>query len=484
MKYQFFLLIIAIILVPACQNTKKTIDPRPNIVLLLADDLGYNELGCYGQIIIQTPELDKLALQSLKFTNFYAGNSVCSPSRAVLLTGQQAGHVPIRGNAGYFGNEQWEGVALDKDEFTLGEMMKGAGYQTAFVGKWHLDKPDEVDTWAVGHGFDYAVQEQWTARFGGRKFHPNRLWINGDQEFIPYDYKKYDCKDAFRTDLAFEFLDTMDKEQPFFLFMSYRAPHSFEGPIRDTLFYQKEDWPVIEKAHAAKITLLDKQVGRMLKKLEEMGELDNTLVLFTSDNGAHFGGNGKGHDLEFFNSNGALKGGKRDLYEGGVRVPLLAYWKGKIQAGTVTEHIAAFQDIMPTFAEVVQIPVPNQTGGLSFLPTLLNQEQTKHEILNWEIQMSGWFQTIPDGGFRQSARMGKWKAVRYGIDNPIQLFDVASDPSESNDIAKKHPEILEKLAQSFRNSRKDTEGFPYGGRKQTYTSMDYFRWDGDKFVPK
>ena len=219
MKSTSILLTTLLLILTACQDHQEADARRPNIVFLMADDLGYNELGSYGQETIATPELDKLARAGMRFTDFYAGNSVCSPSRAVLLTGKQSGHSAIRGNAGYFGNDRWEGVSLDKDEFTLGEMLKGAGYETAFVGKWHLDNPDEVETWAWGHGFDYAVQEQWTARFGGREFPPNRLWINGDQEYVPYDYQQYDCKDELRTDLAFDFLDERNKEQPFFLFL-------------------------------------------------------------------------------------------------------------------------------------------------------------------------------------------------------------------------------------------------------------------------
>ena len=307
----------------SCHNKKNSMIDRPNIILLLADDLGYNELGAYGQEIIKTPELDALSRQGMLFTNFYAGNAVCSPSRAVLLTGKKSSRVSIRGNAGFYGKDRWEGVALEKDEFTLGEMFDQAGYQSAFIGKWHLDNPDDVETWAYGHDFDFAVQEQWTSRFGGKEFLPNRLYVNGDKDFIPYDYMQYDCKDHLRTDIAFDFLDGKDSNKPFFLFMSYRAPHSFEGPIRDKQLYADRGWPEIERVHAAKITLLDKQVGRLIKKLETMGELENTLILFTSDNGPHF--QAGGHDLEFFNSNGNLKGGKRDLYEGGIRVPLIAY---------------------------------------------------------------------------------------------------------------------------------------------------------------
>ena len=462
---------LLVIITGSCNNQNISNSNRPNIVLLLADDLGFGELGSYGQNIIKTPELDKLSKDGMRFTDFYAGNGVCSPSRAVLLTGKSASRTAIRGNAGFFGDDRWHGAWLDENTFTLGEMMKGAGYQTAFIGKWHLDNPDSVETWAHGHGFDYAVQEQWKARFDSkREFPPNRLWINGDQEYVPYDYKEYDCKDALRTDMAFKFLDKKDSDKPFFLFMSYRAPHTFEGPIRDTLLYADQDWPEIERVHAAKITLLDKQVGRLLRKLNEMGDLDNTLVLFTSDNGPH--GAPEGHDFEFFNSNGDLKGLKRDLYEGGVRVPMIAFWKNKISKGVTTNHISAFQDIMPTLAEVAGINIPNQSNGISFLPTLLNKEQNKHEFLNWELQLSGWFQTLPDGGFRQSCRMDNWKAVRYGINSEIELFNLNQDISESNNIASQHPELTERMIKIFESSRTDAPFFPYGGVIQNYKSQD------------
>lgn len=464
--------ILLLVLIPLSAGIQAQ-QTRANIVLLLADDLGYNELGSYGQTIIQTPELDRLAAQGMRFTDFYAGNAVCSPARAVLLTGKSAANVSIRGNAGFFGNDRWEGVALDRDEFTLGEMFKGAGYQTAFIGKWHLDNPDDVETWAWGHGFDYAVQEQWSARFGGREFPPQRLWVNGDQEFVPYDYTQHDGKDHFRTDFAFDFLDGMDRDRPFFLFMSYRAPHSFEGPLRDTELYADHGWPEIERVHAAKITLLDRQVGRLLNKLDEMGELDNTLVLFTSDNGPHFAAGG--HDHEFFDSNGALRGGKRDLYEGGIRVPLIAYWQGRTDAGATTAHISAFQDLMPTFADIAGVETPEQTDGISFLPLLVGEEQREHEALIWEIQLSGWFQTLPDGGFRQAARMSEWKAVRYSVDSPTELYNLNRDISESNDVADDHPDIVATMNRLFETARTETPGFPYGGVVQHHKSQDRYQ---------
>ena len=456
----------------SCKDDLKLYRQSPNIVFLLADDLGYAELGSYGQKIIKTPNLDTLAASGMIFKNFYAGNAACAPSRAVLLTGKKSSKSSIRGNAGFYGNDRWEGAALDPNDFTMGKMFKNVGYQTAFIGKWHLDKPDDVNTWAVGHGFDFAVQEQWSSRFEGRKFLPNRLWVNGDQEFIPYDYKKYDCKDHLRTNVAFEFLDNRKIDKPFFLFMSYRAPHSFEGPIRDTLDYKERDWPEIEKAHAAKITLLDKQVGRLVRKLKEIGVLENTLILFTSDNGPHYAKGG--HDLEFFNSNGNLKGGKRDLYEGGIRVPLIAYWENKIRPESFSYHVSSFQDIIPTFSEIIGYKVPKNLDGISFLPTLISKDQPKHEYLNWEFQLSGWFQNLPSGGFRQSVRFDHWKAVRYSLNSDIELYDLNEDEGETNNQAHSHPKIVKKAKDIFENSRSEQYGFPYGGVVQNYKSMERF----------
>jgi len=456
----------------SCKDDLKLYRQSPNIVFLLADDLGYAELGSYGQKIIKTPNLDTLAASGMIFKNFYAGNAACAPSRAVLLTGKKSSKSSIRGNAGFYGKDRWEGAALDPNDFTMGKMFKNVGYQTAFIGKWHLDKPDDVNTWAVGHGFDFAVQEQWSSRFEGRKFLPNRLWVNGDQEFIPYDYKKYDCKDHLRTNVAFEFLDNRKIDKPFFLFMSYRAPHSFEGPIRDTLDYKERDWPEIEKAHAAKITLLDKQVGRLVRKLKEIGVLDNTLILFTSDNGPHYAKGG--HDLEFFNSNGNLKGGKRDLYEGGIRVPLIAYWENKIRPESFSYHVSSFQDIIPTFSEIIGYKVPKNLDGISFLPTLISKDQPKHDYLNWEFQLSGWFQNLPNGGFRQSVRFDHWKAVRYSLNSDIELYDLNEDEGETNNQAHSHPKIVKKAKDIFENSRSKQYGFPYGGVVQNYKSMERF----------
>lgn len=468
----FYFLVLSLIFTSCGIHEKKSSAPKkPNILFLLADDLGYGELGCYGQETIQTPVLDNLAKRGMRFTDFYAGNAVCSPSRAVLMTGKSSSFNTIRGNSGSFSDDRWMRVALKKDEMTIGEMLKNAGYQTGFVGKWHLDNPNDLSTWAYNRGFDYAVQEQWGSRFGGVQYDEQMHWINGKQDSIYYRVDEWQCKDEFRTELAFNFLDKLDKNKSFFLFMSYRAPHGHESEIGNKELYSDRDWSAKERLHAAKITLLDQQIGRMLKKLEEMGELENTLVIFTSDNGPHGEG---GHDYEYFNSNGVLKGFKRDVYEGGIRVPFIASWKGKIEAGAETNFVAGFQDFMPTLAEIAGIEIPKQSNGISILNTLSGENQTARESLNWEFQLDGWGRKMLDGGFRQSARIGNWKGVRYGKNSETELYNLNEDISETNNLADDHPEIVQKMNQIFEKNRSETEGFPYGGVVQDYKAKDKF----------
>jgi len=472
MKSLLILLLFPLFVFSGCQNQpkEKVATKKPNILFLLADDLGYGELGCYGQETIQTPVLDNLAKQGMRFTDFYAGNAVCSPSRAVLLTGKSSSFNTIRGNSGSYSDDRWMRVALKKDEITMAEMLSEAGYQTGFVGKWHLDNPNDISTWAYNRGFDFAVQEQWGSRFGGMQYDEQMHWINGKQDSVYYHINEWECKDEFRTNLAFDYLDKIDSEKPFFLFMSYRAPHGHERSIGNNELYMDKGWPAKERLHAAKITLLDKQIGRMLEKLEQMGELENTLVLFTSDNGPHH----EGHDHEFFNSNGDLKGFKRDMYEGGIRVPLIAYWKGKITSNLTTNHMAGFQDLMPTFAEVAGIKLPEQSNGISILPVLKGEKQAKHESLNWEFQLDGWSKKMPDGGFRQSARIDNWKGVRYGINSETELYNLDVDISEANNIANEHPDIVKEVKRIFEEERTETPGFPYGGVVQNYKPKEKY----------
>lgn len=435
------------------QAIKKT-----NILFLLADDLGYGELGCYGQEIIQTPVLDSLAGEGIRFTNFYAGNPVCSPSRAILMTGISSSHNTIRGNKGWDAeNSRFDRIPLKKTDITIAEMLKPAGYQTAFIGKWHMEDPNDLTTWAFARGFDYAVQEQWGSPYEGIKYDEQMHWVNAKTDSMYYVETEWECKDEFRTEIAFNWLDKKrDKDKPFFLFMSYRAPHAHEYYIHNKELYADKGWPDVERRHAAKITLLDKQIGRMLKKLEEMGELDNTLVFFTSDNGPTGEG---GHDYEFFNSNGDLKGYKRDTYEGGIRVPTLVYWKDKIKGGQVSDYIGCGFDFMATIADAVGVEVPSQSNGVSFLPLLKGENLPKRDFLNWEFQRNG----TKASSFRQACRIGNIKAVRYGIDSPTELYDLSNDISENNNIADQHPDLVNQAEEIFKKERSENPHYPYGG---------------------
>jgi arylsulfatase A-like enzyme len=466
MKYP--VLYTFLLLAMSCSSTKKennnttSIAKNPNILLLLADDLGYGELGCYGQEEIKTPVLDKLAREGMKFTNFYAGNAVCSPSRAVLMTGIPSNYNTIRGNSGYFsGEDMWLRVALKKDETTLAEMLKKGGYQTAFIGKWHLGDANDPETWAYARGFDFAAQEQWSMRNGGRRFTENMEYINGLRDSVYYEVDEWQSKDEFRTELALQYLDSIVSQDPFFLFMSYRAPHAHEREIGNKTFYQDKGWKEKERIHAAKITLLDQQIGRLLAKLEEMNELDNTVVMFTSDNGPHLEG---GHDPEYFSSNGALRGYKRDLYEGGIRVPLIVYWKDRVEAGSVSGNIGSFQDIMPTFAEIASLQVPEQANGISLLPVFEGKPLKTHENLVWELLLDGHWKNHSYRGFRQAIRSGRWKAVRYGTSEDIELYDLSVDMGESKNIASEHPDVVRQMKEILKFERTENEYFPYGGK--------------------
>jgi arylsulfatase A-like enzyme len=430
---------------------------KPNIIFLLADDLGYGELGSYGQKVIKTPFLDKIASEGMRFTDFYAGTSVCSPSRAVLMTGLHTGHVNIRGNKGDI-NGKWDRVPLKKSEKTLGEMLQGSGYQTAMIGKWHLGVPEDTSTWAKGRGFDYAVQEQWGKDVNGKEIDERVHWVNNNQDSIFYNYNKHKCLDEFRTNFALDYLDNKKDDKPFFLYMSYRTPHAHELFLSKTDLYSEkmEEWPEIERRHAARITMLDAQIKRLFDKLKASGELENTLIVFSSDNGPT---DENHHSYKFFNSSGSLKGYKRDVYEGGVRVPMFAYWKGKIAAGKSTDHQATFYDVMPTLAEVAGTKSLNKTDGVSFLPELLGKEnQQKHDFLYFEIQEG---RSVK--GFKQSIRFGKWKAVRIGDNYYTELYDLSVDLYEQNDVSAKYPALVNKANKILKRESVKNEHFPYSG---------------------
>lgn len=452
MKYLALLLALTM---PLLSYAKKNKNSQPNIIILLADDLGYGELASYGQEVIKTPTIDKLAKEGVRFTDFYAGTSVCSPSRTVLATGLHTGHTSIRGNKGQI-NGKWDRVPMYKSETTIAEMLKGVGYQTAMIGKWHMGVPEDLSTWANGRGFDYAVQEQWGVSAEGHTYDERWHYVNEKEDSVFYDYTQYSCLDEFRTNFALDYLDNVEDDKPFFIYMSFRSPHAHEYFLTENDLYKEhqQEWPEIERRHAGRITLLDEQVKRIMDKLEANGQLENTFILFTSDNGPQSENH---HDYKFFNSSGGLRGYKRDVYEGGVRIPAIAYWKGKIKPNE-TDHMAAFYDVMPTLADIAGAQAPENTDGISFYPLLKGKKQKEHEFIYWEIQEG---RSIK--GFHQAVRMGKWKAVRYGDNYKTELYDLDNDVYETNDLSAQHPELVEKANVILKRESVDNPHYPYSG---------------------
>ncbi len=423
-------------------------------------------MGAYGQKVIKTSFLDSLATHGVKFTQFYA-NAVCAPSRAALMTGKSPGHTSVRGNSGIGENDLWYRIPLKKDEITISEYLQKGGYTTGLIGKWHLENPDSLYSWPHKRGFDYTFHRQWD-KYSDNPNDPTTIWENGVPKSLETEWKKeYISRDEMRTDKAIEFIDQY-KEDTFFLTMSYKIPHTPESDINDDEIYADMGWPEVERQHAGRITILDRLIRRLFSHLDAQGLLENTLIIFASDNGPH---NEGGHDHNFFNSNGEFRGYKRDFYEGGIRVPCIVYWKGKIQP-RVSDHMASLWDILPTVCEVAHIETRNDVDGISFLPELLGEQQPEHEYLYWEMQLDGWWQALPDGGFRQSLRKGDWKAIRYGIHSKTELYNFKSDPYETNDIAKQNQSMVREMNELLKTSTEATIGFPYGGKVQNYKAMD------------
>lgn len=459
-------------IVLCCQNSPQWVTSKPNIVLIVADDLGYGDLGIYGQQHFSTPNIDRLAKKGMLFTQFYSGSTVCAPSRSALMTGQHTGHTPIRGNKEVRPEGQHP---LPKSTPTLAKILQNEGYTTGAFGKWGLGAPgSEGDP--IDQGFDtfYGYNCQ---RFG-HHYYPTHLWHNRDSIPLPQNLNKAD--QAYGPELihqqTLKFIDTHQKE-PFFLYVPSIIPHAelaapaaAMAPFRNQLLPEKafigvDDGPTFNQgpyrsqdechaAFAAMVTLLDQQVGDIVEKLSTLGLLENTLILFTSDNGPHLEG---GADPDYFDSNGILRGYKRDLYEGGIRVPLLAHWPGKIAPGTQTNHVAAFWDIFPTLSQLLNTQQKLNQDGLSFLPTLLGKEnQMQHDYLYWEFH---------ERGGRQAIRQGKWKLVKYNVlkaaETQIALFDLDQDPGEENNLASQFPEQTKELEAMLEKARTPSTDFPF-----------------------
>jgi arylsulfatase A-like enzyme len=420
---------------------------KPNIIFIMADDLGYGDLGSYGQTVIQTPNLDQMAIEGLRFTNCYAGSTVCAPSRSVLMTGLHTGHTTVRGNFGKFGVVGLGGgegrVPLNESDVTVAEVLKEAGYTTGMTGKWGLGEPN-----TSGHPNDQGFDE-WFGYLNQRRAHsyfPDYIWKNKNKYVLPKN--RNERKETYTHDLFTEFaLDFIKRHErdPFFLYLPYTVPHS-RYEIPDTAPYSKQPWSDDEKVHAAMITRLDRDIGAILKLLKDLKIDENTIVFFCSDNGAAERWEGR------FDSSGVLQGRKRDMYEGGLRTPMIVRWPGKVAAGKTDNTVWYFADALPTFAEIAGAKAPSNTDGLSVLPTILGQEQDLSDRhLYWEFF---------ENGFQQAVRRGNWKAIRLALGEPLELYDLSKDESESNNIAANNPKIIAEMEAILKSARTHSENWP------------------------
>jgi arylsulfatase A-like enzyme len=429
---------------------------RPNIIFIQADDLGYGDLSCYGQRKFKTPNIDRLAAEGLRFTQYYAGGTVCAPSRSALMTGQHTGHTRIRGNARH---------PLLPEDVTVAEVLKatpGAGYKTALIGKWGLG---EAGTTGVPNrqGFDYFFG--YLNQRHAHNYYPTFLWRNEERiklrNVVPDEDEEGSGNSTNRVDythdlMAEEALKFLERNSggPFFLYLAFTIPHANNEAknkgmeVPDLGEFASEDWPDQEKAKAAMITRMDRDVGRLMASIKKLGIDDNTLVFFTSDNGPHREG---GADPDFFDSNGPLRGIKRDLYEGGIRVPMIARWPKRIKAGAKSDQVWAHWDLLPTVAEIAGVKPPANIDGISMLNALLGRRQRNHEFLYWEFH---------ERGFSQAARLGDWKAVRKSPDSPLELYDLKNDLGEQHDVAVKHPEVVKKIEDYLKTARTESELWP------------------------
>jgi arylsulfatase A-like enzyme len=415
---------------------------KPNIVFIMADDLGYGDLGCYGQKEIQTPNIDQLAGEGTRFTNCYAGAPVCAPSRSVLMTGRHTGHTTVRGNFGKGGVKGLGGgsgrVPLRADDVTVAEVLKSAGYTTGMAGKWGLGEPGTTGL-PNDQGFD-----EWFGYLNQRRAHtyyPSFVWLNRDKFPLPgnTEGKREQYTHDLTTDFALSFLDThAGAEAPFFLYLPYAVPHS-KYEIPSVAPYEDKPWSMNEKVHAAMITRLDRDLGRLRKRLRDKGVDGNTLIFFCSDNGAASRWSGR------FDSSGALRGRKRDLSEGGIRTPMIVHWPNKVPAGATNDAIWYFADVLPTLAEFAGAPTPLDIDGVSIGDAILGKTQPElmDRLLYWEFY---------EGGFKQAARRGKWKVIRPAK-KPMELYNLEVDEGERKNLASQHPERIAEFAKALEQAR-------------------------------
>ena len=464
---------LAVMSLTSCvSKTMMSSDDKPNVIFILADDLGYADLSCLGQNKFSTPNIDSLASRGMMFTQHYSGSSVSAPSRSCLITGQHTGHTVIRGNKELPVEGQHP---LPSDTYTIFKMLKDNGYKTSVFGKWGLGAPDTEgapQNQNVDEFFGYNCQRQ------AHNYYPYHLWRNGEKIILDGNKDKNE-KDYAPYIIHKEAIDFVveNKDTTFFMWYTSVLPHaelkvpeneleSFVGKLEleqeksyagcdDGMYYKNGGYGSQQYTHAAfaaMVSILDKQVGDICRVLDSLGIADNTMIVFTSDNGPHQEG---GADPDFFDGNGELRGYKRDLYEGGIRVPMIIKWKDKVAENTKSDHVSAFWDFLPTMAEIIGAEIPENTDGISFLPELTScGEQKKHDYLYWEFH---------ENNGRQAIRQGDWKAVKYDVhnDGKIELYNIKDDVSEEVDVSEIYPDKVAELDSLMKVSRIDSDLFRF-----------------------
>ncbi len=465
MKLRALMTAVLLVAVPADRAVAQQPLAKPNVVVIQADDLGYGDLSAYGQTQFQTPSLDRLAREGIRFTQYYAGSTVCAPSRTSLMTGLHTGHTWIRGNGE---------IALRPEDVTIAEVLKTAGYRTAVIGKWGLGIPGTTGE-PNKQGFDYSFG--FLDHRHAHRQYTDHLWRDGKRVAVDVD-SQY-VNDLFTRE-SLDWLDRADR-RPFFLYLNYTVPHAelrvpesslaeYRGkypekpyvnekadarktgalPDGASLGYRSQPTP--HAAFAAMITRMDRDIGRIVDHQHARGLDRNTLIMFISDNGPHQEGGG---DPVFFKSNGGLRGIKRDLYEGGIRVPMIARWVGTIPAGRVSDYAWAHWDILPTLADLAGARVPDGLDGKSMTRALRGESQSPHDPFYWEFH---------ERGFQQAVRMGKWKAVRLAPGKPLELYDLDADPRETHDVAAGNAAIVEQVETYLKTARTPSARWPDGVR--------------------
>ena len=446
---------------------------KPNIVFILADDLGYGDVGFNGQQHILTPRLDQLANEGMVFTQHYAGSTVCMPSRCTLMTGKHTGHATVRGNPRW--TASGEPVNIGHDDVTVAEELSEAGYRTAIVGKWGLAEGGDDRGMPTRKGFDFFFG--YRTHGAAHHYYPTFLWRNEQQVALPQNHTKEKQGDFSHDLIVEEAMQWIErsKDQPFFLYLALTIPHyELTVPADSKLPYKSLGWPTRRMkgghyhndpegntTYAGMVSRMDRDIGRLTDMLTREGLAGNTLVIFSSDNGPEY----EKQD-GFFNSNGPLRGGKRDLYEGGIRVPMVAWWPGTVEAASTTDHISAFWDFLPTACELAGVsPTDKRIDGVSYAPTLLGdtRKQQKPQYLYWEFNERR--------GPIQAIRQGKWKAVKQSS-GKLELYDLSRDIGESHDVAVAHPDVAEEMLALLKVARTDHPEFPLQARGKKVASRD------------